>query len=377
MGPGDADYDAARSVYNGMHDRRPAAVVRPLNDADVMAAVRYAAGVELPLALRGGGHSVPGYGTCDAGIVLDLRPIRKVHVDPDRRRARVGGGALLRGLDHVTHPFGLATPAGFFSGTGVGGLALGRGISAYLGRKHGHTCDNLLSADVVTADGGRVTASEDRNPDLYWALRGGGGNFGVVTSFEFRLHPVKNVVGGPIFFELDAVADLLGFYRDHMQDAPRELGGFIAFQKPPLPFIPDERHGETMVLVVTCWCGDPGDAGEALAPIREAGPLVAEHVGAMPYPALQSAFDDLLPHGLLHYWKSDFVIELTDDAIEAHLEHGPRVPNGTSTMHLYPLTGAPQEVAEDATALGFRGAGFSVNIAGIWEDPADTERLVA
>ncbi len=378
VGPGDEGYDEARTVYNAMHDRRPGAVVRPTDDADVMAALGWATEHDLPVAVRGGGHSVPGYGTCDHGLVLDLSRMRSVRIDPDARRARVGGGAILGDLDHAAYPYGLATPAGFFSTTGVGGLTLGGGISAYLGRKHGLTCDNLVSADVIAADGTRVTASEDRNSELFWALRGGGGNFGVVTSFEFEMHPLEDVVGGPIFFELEGAGDLMRFYRDYIKEAPRDLGGFMGFHvAPPLPFIPEDRHGDTLFAVVASWSGDPDDADDVLGPIRAAGSVVAEHVGRVPYFALQSAFDALIPPGLQHYWKSDFVDELTDAAIEAHVEHGARVPNVTSTMHLYPMDGAPQEVDPDATAFGYRDADFSVNIVGAWEDATGTDEHVA
>ncbi|NIQ59842.1 MAG: FAD-binding protein, partial [Gemmatimonadetes bacterium] len=360
-----------------MHDRRPAAVARCVDAADVMAVVRFAKGAGLPLSVRGGNHSVPGYGTCDDGVVLDLSGIRYVRVDPRARRARVGGGAVLGDLDHATHAFGLATPAGFVSTTGVGGLTLGGGIGAYLSRRYGLTCDNLLAADVVTADGELVHASEDENPDLFWALRGGGGNFGVVTSFEFALHPVDQVVGGPVFFELEAAGDVLRFYRDYVGDASRDFGGFFAFQiAPPLPFIPEERHGDTLCLIVTSWAGAADEAEDVLGPVRSAGPVVAEHVGPMPYPALQSAFDALVPAGLRHYWKSDFVKELTDDAVAVHLEHGPRVPSMTSTMHIYPIDGAVQDVPSGETAFGQRDADFSVNIAGMWEDPAADDEHV-
>lgn len=217
-----------------------------------------------------------------------------------------------------------------------------------------------------------------RHPDLFWALRGGGGNFGVVTSFEFRLHPVDEIVGGPIFFELEAAADVMRAYRAHLKEAPRDFGGFFAFQiAPPLPFIPEERHGDTLCAMVTCWNGDPSEADDILAPLREAGPIVAQHVDPMPYPVLQSAFDPLVPPGLQHYWKSDFVAELTDEAIEAHVEHGSRVPCVTSTMHLYALDGAVQDVDADATAFAHRDADFAAVIAGMWPDPVDNEANTA
>lgn len=376
--PDDEGYDEARAVYNAMHDRRPKVIVRAVDDADVIAGIQFSRESDLDLAVRGGGHSVPGYGTCDDGLVLDLGRIRYVRVDPARRTARVGGGAVLGDLDHASHAFALATPAGFNSTTGVGGLTLGGGIGAYLSRKHGLTCDNLISADVVTAEGKRVTASADENDDLFWALRGGGGNFGVVTSFEFQLHPLPNVVAGPIFYELDAAPDVMRVFRDYTAEAPRELGGFFGFHiAPPLPFIPEDRHGDTLCAIVASWCGAPERADEIMKPLKDAGPVVAEHVGPIPYPALQSAFDALLPPGSQQYWKSDFVRDLTDEAIDAHMEHGPKVPYVSSTMHLYLMDGAVQDVDVEETAFPVRDARFSMNIAGIWPDPKDNEENIS
>jgi FAD/FMN-containing dehydrogenase len=371
--PGAPGYDEARKVYNGMHDRRPRAVARCVDAADVIATVETARDEGMDLAVRGGGHSVPGFGTVDDGLVIDLSGMRNVHVDPANAVARVGGGALLGDFNHATHAFGLATPAGVISTTGVGGLTLGGGMG-YLTRKYGLSCDNLIAADVVTADGRQLRASADENTDLFWALRGGSGNFGVVTSFEFRLHPVNNIVGGPIFFELDAAADVMDFYRQYIAQAPEELGAFFMFQiAPPLPFIPEKRHGDTLCGVVTCWTGPEGDAAAVLKPLRDAGPVVAEHVGPMPYPALNSAFDALLPPGLQQYWKADYVKELTDDAIPLHVEHGSRVPTVNSLMHLYPIDGAVQRVRPDETAFAYRDVSFACVIAGIWPDPADNE----
>jgi len=369
----DPGYDEARTVYNAIHNRRPAVVVQALDEGDVIATINFARDGGHDLAVRGGGHSAPGYGTCDGGVVLDLGSIRNVRVDPKAGTVRVGGGATIGDLDHATYPYGLAVPAGFLSTTGVGGLTLGGGIG-YLNRRCGLTCDNLLSADVITADGRRVTASRDENPDLFWALRGGGGNFGVVTSFEFRTHPVKDIVGGPIVFELEAAPDVIRIWRDYLREAPRELGAFFGFHRaPPLPFIPEDRHLDNVCMLVTCWSGDPAGADEALAPLREAGPVIGEHVGPMPYPALQSAFDALLPAGLCSYWKSDFGGDIDDAAIAAHLEHGSRVPNVHSAMHIYPLDGAVSDVGSDETAFGSRDARFAVNIVGFWPDSADTE----
>ena len=259
----------------------------------------------------------------------------------------------------------------------MAGLALGGGIAAYLGRKHGLTCDNLLSAELVTADGRKVRASADENPDLFWAIRGGGGNFGVVTSLELRLHPVDRVVGGPILFELEAAGDLMRIYRDWIAEAPRELGGFFSFMiAPPLPFIPESRHGDPFVAVMTSWSGPTEGADEILEPLRAQAPVVAEHVEAMPYPALQAAFDGLVPRGLRQYWKADFVAELTDEAIEAHVEHGSRVPNVPSTMHLDPTDGAAQQVDPAATAFAHRDADFVANVAGMWSDPAEDDLTI-
>ena len=369
----DAGYDDARRVYNAMIDRRPAVIVRPANTGDVMTAVRFAAENDLTIAVRGGSHSVPGFGTADDALVVDLSTMRGVRVDPLTQTARVEGGATWGDMNAAGYPFGLATTGGIISTTGVGGLTLGGGIG-YLARGLGLSCDNLLAADVVTADGSFHVASDKEDADLFWAIRGGGGNFGVITSFEFRMSPVKDIYGGPMFFELDAAGDLLRFYREFIADAPEELGCFPAYQiAPPLPFIPEDRHGEPFIAMVTCWAGDP-DAGEkALQPIRDVAPRVAEHVGVMPYPALNSAFDALVPPGLQHYWKANFVTELTDDAIAAHLEHGPKVPVVNSTVHIYPINGAAQRVAPDSTAFAYRDATFATVIAGMWPDAADND----
>jgi len=373
VAPGDDAYDEARKVYNAMIDRRPAVVVRSSGVGDVVAAVNFARENGLDLAVRGGGHSVPGFGTCDDGVVIDLSGMRSVTVDPTSRTARAEGGATWGDFNDATHAHGLATTGGIISTTGVAGLTLGGGIG-YLARGFGLSCDNLISADVVTADGRSVVASEDENADLFWALRGGGGNFGVGTSFEFRLHPVETIYGGPMFFEVDDAATVLRFYREFIADAPEELGGFPAWQiAPPLPFIPEDRHGDTFLAFVACWAG-PVDQGEAmLKPLHDVAPVVAEHVGEMPYPALNSAFDALVPPGLQHYWKANFVTELTDAAIDAHLEHGPKVPVVNSTVHIYPINGACHRVASDATAFAYRDANFATVVAGMWPDPSQNE----
>ncbi|MFD7781544.1 FAD-binding oxidoreductase [Streptomyces nojiriensis] len=375
--PDDESYDEARKVHNAMIDRRPAAVVHCANAGDVMAAVDFARENGLDLAVRGGGHSVPGFGTCDGGVVADLSGMRGVRVDAAGRTARAEGGATWGDFNAATYAFGLATTGGIISTTGIGGLTLGGGIG-YLARGLGLSCDNLVSADVVTADGRLVVASEEENADLFWALRGGGGNFGAVTSFEFRLSPVKDIYGGPMLFELADAPTVLRSFADHIADAPEELGGFPAFQiAPPLPFIPEDRHGDTFALIVACWSG-PLDEGErALRAFHDFAPVVAEHVGPMPYPALNSAFDALVPPGLQHYWKANFVTELTDDVIDAHLRHAPGLPAVNSTVHIYPINGACHRVAPDATAFAYRDASFATVIAGMWPDPAANESATA
>ncbi|MFD9307201.1 FAD-binding oxidoreductase [Streptomyces sp. NPDC060048] len=371
--PDDDAYDEARVVYNAMIDRRPAAVVRCVNAGDVMAVVDFARENELDLAVRGGGHSVPGFGTCDGGVVADLSGMRGVRVDPGRRTARAEGGATWGDFNAATYAFGLATTGGIISTTGVGGLTLGGGIG-YLSRGLGLSCDNLISADVVTADGRLLVASEEENDDLFWALRGGGGNFGAVTSFEFRLSPVKDIYGGPMLFEPEDAATVLRSFSEYIADAPEELGAFPAFQlAPPLPFIPEDRHGDPFVLIVSCWAGPLEEGQRALQAFHDFAPVVAEHVGPMPYPALNSAFDALVPPGLQHYWKANFVTELSDAAIAAHGQHGPRLPAVNSTVHIYPINGACHRVAPEATAFAYRDASFATVIAGMWPEPADNE----
>ena len=373
----DGRYEEARRVYNAMIDRRPLAIVRCVDAGDVMAAVEHARDGGLDLSVRGGSHSVPGFGTNDGGVVIDLSAMKGVRVDPHTRTARAGGGATWGDFNHATYAFGLATTGGIISTTGVAGLTLGGGIG-HLSRGCGLSLDNLISADVVTADGGFLVASESENTDLFWALRGGGGNFGVVTSFEFRLHPVKDIYAGVFFYPLDHTRDILEFYRDYIGTAPEEMGCFPAFQiAPPLPFIPEEHHGKPFCIFVCCWAGPLDHAEAALQPIRTAAPTVAELLTPMPYPALNSAFDDLVPPGLQHYWKASFATELTDGAIDAHLEHGPGVPAVNSTVHIYPINGACHRVAGDATAFAYRDATFATVIAGMWPDPADNEQNIS
>jgi len=377
IAPDDDAYEQARHVYNAMIDRRPEMIVRAANVGDVIAAVNLARENGLDLAVRGGGHSVPGFGTCDGGVVIDLSRMRGIRVDPASATARAEGGATWGDFNAATYPFGLATTGGIISTTGVAGLTLGGGIG-YLARGFGLSCDNLVSADVVTADGRFLVASERENDDLFWALRGGGGNFGVVTSLEFQLHPVKDIYGGPMFFELSEVENVLRFFREYIADAPEQLGAFPAFQiAPPLPFIPEERHGDTFVAMVACWAGPLEEGERALKPFHDIAPVVAEFVGPMPYPALNSAFDGLVPPGLQHYWKANFVEELTDEAIAAHAVHGPDVPAVNSTVHIYPINGAAHRVAPDATAFAYRNANFATVIAGMWPEASENDANIA
>jgi FAD/FMN-containing dehydrogenase len=377
IAPGDAPYEEARKDYNGMIDKHPAAVVRCRGAEDVAAVIGVARAEGLDLSVRGGAHSAPGFGTNEGGLVVDLCELQEVVVDPDRRTARAGGGCTWAGFNEATNAYGLATTGGIIGSTGIAGLTLGGGIG-YLARKYGLSCDNLLSAEVVTADGEVLTASEDEHADLFWALRGGGGNFGVVTSFEYRLHPVAEVYGGPIAYPVDRADEVLRLYREYIAEAPEELGGFVGFHlAPPLPFLPEEWHFKNVCLAVPCWAG-PIEQGEKMVqPFLDVVEPVGSHVGAMPYPALNTAFDALLPAGLQHYWKASFARELSDGAIAAHVEYGSRVPAIQCAVHLYPINGAVQRVPADATAFAYRDMAYSPVIAGMWESPADNEANIA
>ena len=376
--PGDAAYEEARKVYNGMIDAHPAAVIRCATAEDVVAVVRHAREQSADLAVRGGAHSVPGFGTKDGAIVADLVLMQQVDVDDAAGTVTAGGGTTWGRFNDVTGAHGMATTGGIISTTGIGGLTLGGGIG-YLCRAHGLSCDNLLSARVVTADGRILTASEEENTDLFWALRGGGGNFGVVTEFTYRLHPIpENVLVGLQFFELADGPAVFGTFRDVTFTAPREFGGFPAFQiAPPLPFVPEDRVGDTFVLAVSCWTGEHAEGERLLDRYRQAARPAFEMIAPMPYAALNSAFDALLPPGLQHYWKAAFVADLPDEAIAAHMEHGPKVPTVNATMHIYQVNEAVHDLPLEATAFGHRDANFVVNIAGMWPDPADNEANIA
>lgn len=372
--PDDADYDECRTLYNAMIDKRPRLIARCANVADVLAAVELGREQGLDTAIRSGGHNGPGLALVEDGLVIDLSEMKGIRVDPDERTVRVEPGCRWGDVDHATHAFGLATVSGIIANTGVSGLTLGGG-HGYLTRKFGLTVDNLLSADVVLADGRLVRTSAHEHPDLFWALRGGGGNFGVVTSFEFRLHPVKNVIAGPLFWSLDDLEATLRWYRDWQPRAPRDLYAF--YQKAEVPAaepFPESLHGEKVCGLMWCCTGTREQADEALASARAVAEPIFEHVDEMPYPALQSMFDELYPPGLQWYWKGDFVREITDAAIAEHARFA-EVPTPHSTMHLYPIDGAAHDVAADRTAWAHRDANWSMVIAGVDPDPANQEQI--
>jgi len=374
--PTDPAYEAARRVYNAMIDKRPRLIAQCANVADVMASVHFARDNGLLLAVRGGGHNGAGLGVCDDGLVIDLSRLRGIRVDPTAHTVRAEGGCTWGDVDHATHAFGVATPAGIIGSTGVGGLTLGGGIG-HLSRRFGLTIDNLLSVDMVLADGRFVTASAKTNEDLFWAVRGGGGNFGVVTSFEFRAHALSKVVAGPTLWPLERAADVMRWYRDFLPKASPELNGFFAFLTvPPGPPFPEALHLQKMCGVVWCYAGDPGPAEQAFAPIRAMEPALYG-VGTMPYPMLQSAFDALYPPGLQWYWRADFVNELPEEAIALHVEHGSRLPSMHSTMHLYPVDGAVHRVGRKETPFAFRDSKWASVIVGVDPDPAQRQHITA
>jgi hypothetical protein len=366
VGPDDSDYDEIRAVYNAMIDRRPGLIAQCAGPDDVAQIVRFASAHDLPLAIRGGGHNGGGLGTVDEGVVIDLSPLRDIEVHPEARTVRVGGGCTWGEVDRATGAHGLATPSGIISTTGVGGLTLGGGLG-HLTRKFGLAIDNLLEAEVVLASGEVVTASADERPDLFWALRGGGGNFGVVTAFTFRLHEVSTVVAGPTLWAPEDAAEVLSVYREFLPSAPRELNGFFAFLGvPPGPPFPEELHLRNVCGVVWCYVGNEQDAAAAMAPLLDNVPAPLLHGAApMPFADLQSAFDGVYPPGQQWYWRADFVNEIPDAAVDAHVEWGTALPTWQSTMHLYPIDGAAHDVASEDTAWSYRDARWGSVFAGV------------
>jgi FAD/FMN-containing dehydrogenase len=359
--PGDPDYDEARKVYNAMHDKRPAIVVRAVDAGDVIATVDFARETGLRLAVRGGSHSVTGYGTCDDGVVLDLGRMRGIRVDPESRTAWAEGGCTWADFNHATHAFGMATTGGVVSTTGIGGLTMGGGMG-HLARRCGLACDNLVSVDLVTADGTFLTCTEKQNADLMWAVRGGGGNFGVVTSFRYRLHPIADILGGPTFYPLDG--DVIRRYRELVAGADERLGALLVVGLgPPLPFLPERWHGRPVCGVVACWSGPEDEDDRVRAQLSALGPVLGQHVGRMPYPVINTLFDELVPAGLFHYWKGTFSHGLPDGAIDAYVEYGAATPSIQSVTVVFPLDGAVQRVGPEDTAFSYRDADFATALS--------------
>ena len=377
--PDDEGYDAARAIWNGAIDRRPACVAGCTGVADVVAAVRFARERELLVAVRSGGHGVGGHALCDDGLVIDLSPMKGIRVDPAARIARAEAGVLWGELDRETQLHALATVGGIVTHTGIAGLTLGGGIG-WLMRKHGATVDNLLSVDLVTAEGGLVTASADEHPDLFWGIRGGGGNFGVVTSLEYRLHPMGPIVlAGPIFHPLEDAREVLAFYREFIAAAPDELTTIFELSvAPPAPFLPEDVHGKPIVMVGACYAGAPEDGIEVVRPLKEFGNPLVDLLEPKLYTALQSMFDPSVPHGWHRYWKSVELPALTDDVIDTLVEHASAQTSPKSYCIVFQLGGALARAREDETAFSQRDATYNVNINAVWtEDDPESERHVA
>src|SRR5262245_54215638 len=377
--PTSPGYDTARRIWNGAIDRHPACIARCTGGVDVVAAVRFARERDLVVAVRSGGHGVGGQALCDGGLVIDLSPMKGIRVDPATRTGRAQAGVLWGELDGETQLFGLATVGGIVSHTGVSGLTLGGGIG-WLMRKYGATVDNLLSVDLVTADGELVTASEDENPDLFWGVGGGGGKCGIVPSFEYRLHPVgPTVLAGPIFHPLEDAPDVLRSYREVAAAAPDELTTIVELElAPPLPFLPEDVHGQPIVMVGACYAGPPEDGAEVVAPLKEFGNPIVDRLEPKPYLAMQSMFDPLVPHGWHRYWKSVELPPLTDDAIDTLIDHTSRITSPRSYTIILQLGGALGRVPEGATAFSQRDAAHNVVINAVWtEDDSDAHGHIA
>src|SRR6201991_1596200 len=376
--PGDPGYDEARAVYNAMIDKHPAAIARCRDTADVITCVRFAREHGAEIAVRGGGHNAAGLGVWDGALVIDLSLMRSVNVSPQDHIVRVDAGATWGDVDHATVAFGMAVPSGFIASTGVAGLTLGGG-TGYLTRRFGLTIDNLLAADVVLADGSLVTASESSHSDLFWALRGGGGNFGIVPSFTFRCHDIGaggTIIGGPVLYSLADTAEVMRWYRELLPSLPEELNGWIALLTiPPAPPFPAVLGGRRTCGILWCYTGPHNRADEVLEPVRSYGSPLLVGLQPMPFTALQGAFDPLYPAGLQWYWRADFFNEISDAAIDVHLKYGAQLPTGHSTMHLYPMDGAASRVPSDATAFAYRDGGYNGIIVGVDPDPANADLI--
>ena len=371
--PSDATYDETRKVFNGNINKHPGMLVMCVDIADVIAAVNFGRENDLLVAVRGGGHNGGGLGLCDDGLVIDLSGIKFVRVDTSDNTVRVGGGNLWGEVDHATHPFGLAIPAGVISTTGVAGLTLGGGVG-YLSRKYGLTIDNLLEADMVLANGSFVTVSKSQNSDLFWAIRGGGGNFGIVTSFKFQAHPVKTVFGGPTLWPIEKTEEIMEWYHEFLNSAPDELNGFMVTMIIPGAPFPDHLHNKQFCGIVWCYTGDMDKAEEFFKPILSKDPIF-QHVGEMPYPAIQTLFDGLFPSGMQWYWRADFFNELGSEIRSQHLKFGSSIPTPLSQMHLYPISGAASRVGAEDTPWAYRDAKYAGVIVGVDPDPENADKI--
>lgn len=373
--PGDEAYDRARKVYNAMHDCRPAVVVEARDVADVVATINFARESSLLLAVRGGGHSVPGFGTCDDGVVLDLGRMNSTIVDPKRRSVIAQGGCTQADVDHATHAYDLAVPGGTVSTTGLAGLTLGGGMG-HLSRGFGLSCDRLRSAEVVIAAGDILHCDASEHADLFWAIRGGGGNFGVTTHFQFDAVPLDTVYGGPTLFRVDG--EVMRRYQQLILDAPEALNALFAIAlAPPAPFVPEDWHSKPVMIVLTCWSGASSEDESIRERVAGLGDVVGQAFWRMPYPEINTFFDELLPAGLRHYWKANAAERLSDEAIATHLEYGPRVGNLESGMFMFPINGACHRVSPDETAFANRHCTFSAVIAGTWHDQNDDDAYIA
>lgn len=374
--PADAAYNDARKVYNGMIMKMPALIVQCADVADVMTCVNFAREKGLLIAVKGGGHNGAGMGICDDGLVIDLCQLNGIYIDVENKTVRTEGGCILADVDHATHALGLAIPSGVFGGTGIGGLTLGGGIG-HLTRKYGLAIDNLVEASMVLADGSYVKASVNINPDLFWAVRGGGGNFGVVVSFLFKALPVSMVYGGPMFWEMDDAKMIMQWYREYIVSAEDDLSGFFAFITiPSNPHFPEVYHAKRMCSIIWCYTGDMQNAENTLQAVRDLKQPAIDFAGPMPFPALQGLFDPLLPAGMHWYWKTDFLNELTDTAIDIHIEHSMEPPAWLSATHIYPINGAAARVGKNETAWHFRDATWAMVIAGVDENASGKNAVI-
>lgn len=376
--PDDAGYDEVRQIWNAMIDRKPALIARCTSTEDVIQAIQFGRTQNLLISIRGGGHNIAGNAVCDDGLMIDLSLMKDVQVDLNTRTASVGPGCTLGEFDQVVQAHGLATPLGINSTTGVAGLTLGGGFG-WLSRKYGMTIDNLLSAEVITADGQQLNASESENADLFWGLRGGGGNFGIVTRFDFQLHPVgPNVLSGLIVFPFEQAKSVISQFARFTETMPEELNVWMVTRKaPPLPFLPADVHGREMIALALCYVGDPEEGQRLIAPLREFGTVLGEHVGVQPYTAWQQAFDPLLAKGARNYWKSHNFAQISDGVIDAIIEYAARLPSPHCEIFIGTIGGQTTRVAPEAMAYSSRDANYVMNVHGRWETAAEDERCIA